>query len=459
MLYNLLIFFFSLLIFLTTVGNSPLRNWDEAWYGEIIKNMASGNYDLLIPFWNGQHFFDKPPLYFWLTLPLFKIFGAGELQTRLISILAGAFAILLTYLIAKKIFNRRVGIIGSVVFLTLGQVVVRFSHGNLDALLVASFLATFYFYLLSNEKPIWAIPTGISLGLGFLIKGFLLGLFPLLPIFIYLFAVWKKPSSNLPIIFFMAILSSFWWFITGAIKFGPSFINWYILNPLANTLNGPPSGFSMNYFYYFFRDLRFWLIMPLIFIFLYRKFKLLKREILFSLTLTILIFIFALNFLNVTFDWYILPIYPFAAILVGYASDQLYNLHPKTTALLIIFTIFFQTLHVIKIENIYPDRSKVGTDLGKYAQNVIPKQANVVLDDKDFTSFLFYSNQQKIYVVSQGGGKPNEWWMLKYNDLTDFIKNNSSTWIITPNLQNLPFKTEEKQIKSQYHGYYFLQLP
>lgn len=34
-------------IFFTNINNFPLRNWDEAWYAEIIKNMASGHYNFL----------------------------------------------------------------------------------------------------------------------------------------------------------------------------------------------------------------------------------------------------------------------------------------------------------------------------------------------------------------------------------------------------------------------------
>src|SRR3989344_4586388 len=122
MLAQLAVFFLAAVVFFRNIGNYPLRNWDEAWYGEIIKNMASGNYGYMVPFWNGQYYFDKPPLYFWLSLPFFKLFGPGEWQTRIVSATSAILASLLIYLIGKKLFGHKAAVFAFLVFLTLGQV-------------------------------------------------------------------------------------------------------------------------------------------------------------------------------------------------------------------------------------------------------------------------------------------------------------------------------------------------
>ncbi len=85
--------------FTRTITSSTMRNWDEAWYAEIIKNMASGNYGLLQPFWNGRYYFDHAPLYFWLSTPIFKIFGPGLWQIRAVSATAAILACLFIFLI------------------------------------------------------------------------------------------------------------------------------------------------------------------------------------------------------------------------------------------------------------------------------------------------------------------------------------------------------------------------
>src|SRR3990172_10778079 len=98
-----LIIVISTITFFRNITNFPLRNWDEAWYAEIIKNMALGKYGYLMPFWNGRYYFDHAPLYFWLSAPVFKIFGAGEWQTRFVSAVAAIFAAFLIFKIGKKL--------------------------------------------------------------------------------------------------------------------------------------------------------------------------------------------------------------------------------------------------------------------------------------------------------------------------------------------------------------------
>ena len=93
----ILVLISSAVVFFSKIASFPLRNWDEAWYAEIIKNMASGKYGFLMPFWNGRYYFDHAPLYFWLSAPIFKIFGAGEWQARFVSATAAVFAAFLIF--------------------------------------------------------------------------------------------------------------------------------------------------------------------------------------------------------------------------------------------------------------------------------------------------------------------------------------------------------------------------
>src|SRR3989304_10586660 len=93
----ILILLSSVFVFFSKIASFPLRNWDEAWYAEIIKNMASGKYGILMPFWNGRYYFDHAPLYFWLSATIFKIFGAGEWQARVVSATAAALTVFLIF--------------------------------------------------------------------------------------------------------------------------------------------------------------------------------------------------------------------------------------------------------------------------------------------------------------------------------------------------------------------------
>lgn len=452
----LLSLFISAVAFFYKLKSFPLRNWDEAWYAEIIKNMASGKYSLLVPFWNGQYYFDKTPLYFWLSLPLFKFFGFGEWQTRAISVLAGLISALLVYLIGKKLFNKIVGTISFFVFLTLGQVFIRFSHGNLDALLVCLSLLSFYFYLLSLKNWKFSFLSGVVLGLTYLTKGWFLGLYPLLAIIAYSVLVQRKLQKNLLIIIFASIISSGWYFLLGFISFGKPFMNWYIFNPVASQVSANSISFSIEYLKFFVRDLEFWFLPMALYLIKVKGRITAKFSDAGFLVVTSLSFIFLLNFLVEKSDWYLLPAYPFVAIFVSWSTYQLVK-ESKKLAVLLLILIPLQVLIVYKIENLYPDRSNVGATLGIRANRLLLKDEKVVLDDHDFTSFLFYSNAGSVYVTSETGGKNEEWWTLKRKDMDAFIRSHKKVLLITSNLDNFQIDYSKMNLLDYYNGYYFLR--
>ena len=438
MFTGIAVFIVSLVTFFWRINSFPLRNWDEAWYGEIIRNMASGQYSLLVSFWNGQYYFDKPPLYFWLSLPIVKFFGTGEWQVRFVSALAASFSVVLIFLIAKKIFkNGKIGIFSSLVFLTLGQVRDRFSHGNLDSLLVFFILGGFWLYLLSLDKKWFAPFAGLTLGFGFLVKGWLVGVFGLLVCFIYSLVVKRKITKQFYISGAFALLPFFLYLFLGYREFGIEFIDWFLFQPSAGNLSERLQ-FSTNVFGYLVRDVGFWFVPVLFSVPLLKKLSQEKRRILLFMGVCVFVFVFALGFLEERFDWYLLGSYPFLAILIGYFLSRLFDLERKFSFVFFTLVVFLQVVWVAKIENIYSDRSAVGANLGKLAKNIIPKDDTIVLDDKDFTSFLFYSEHKKIFVSMPQGGKEREWWFVRYRDLARFLTDNPRSWIITSEEAHLP---------------------
>ena len=74
-------------VLLTLLGHKPLTNWDEGIYAEISREMLSGS--VLVPHWNYQPWFEKPPLMLWITAALFKLFGVHEFWARAGSALSG----------------------------------------------------------------------------------------------------------------------------------------------------------------------------------------------------------------------------------------------------------------------------------------------------------------------------------------------------------------------------------
>lgn len=449
----------SIITFTRTIATSTLRNWDEAWYAEAIKNMAAGQYKILIPYWNGKLFLDNSPLYFWLSAPIVKLFGPGLWQNRIISSIAAIFACLLLFLIGKKLAGTITGLVSFLVFLSLGGVTIRFSHGNLESLLICFFLAAFYFYIIAENSKLLSFICGAFIGLGFLIKSWGIGLFPLTLIFIYSFIRFKALPKNLFIIILSTIIFSGWWYVAGIMKLGSTFYNWYILNPTENKLTSL-TDLSLDYFKFAFRDIGFWFLIPAIYLILkFKDVKKLDKNIILPFTTLSFIFIIALNFLNDKSDWYLIPALALIALVIGCFGELLYRINQKLAIFLISLTLVFQIINVIRIENIYPNRSQVGADLGVKANQLIPKSDTIILDDPDFTAFLYYSNHGQIFTLEDNQkSESTEWWKVNHKDLPQFLKSHQNTWLITQNPTNLNLQFEDSQVKGTSESYVFIKF-
>jgi 4-amino-4-deoxy-L-arabinose transferase-like glycosyltransferase len=75
------------IVLLPLLGHKPLTNWDEGIYAEISREMLS--LGLLVPHWNYQPWFEKPPLMLWITAAFFKLFGVTEFWARAGSAFSG----------------------------------------------------------------------------------------------------------------------------------------------------------------------------------------------------------------------------------------------------------------------------------------------------------------------------------------------------------------------------------
>ena len=99
----------------------------ETNYAEVARQMVVRD-DYLYPFWKDTYFFSKPVLLFWMTAPLYKLAGAGDLQGampqgvellgRLPSALIGIATVVTAYLIARRFWTRRAALLGALALAT-----------------------------------------------------------------------------------------------------------------------------------------------------------------------------------------------------------------------------------------------------------------------------------------------------------------------------------------------------
>ena len=81
---------------------------DEATYAETSREMLAAH-NWLVPLYDGQPFFDKPPLFFMLQIASFSVFGATELAARLVPAVSAIALLLVVGWFGSRLFNRDVG--------------------------------------------------------------------------------------------------------------------------------------------------------------------------------------------------------------------------------------------------------------------------------------------------------------------------------------------------------------
>jgi len=160
------------------LGEGSLSDFDEADYAQSAREMLWTN-DFNTMRWNGMEFFDKPPVYQWLTVLAYKVFGVNEFSARVVAACSGVLAILTTYILGRDLFgNRAVGMGAAIILLTVSRNL--FSHGYnfvslarvgmLDMTLILALMFAVWLAWRSQKDARALIWLGVPLGLGLMIK-------------------------------------------------------------------------------------------------------------------------------------------------------------------------------------------------------------------------------------------------------------------------------------------------
>jgi 4-amino-4-deoxy-L-arabinose transferase-like glycosyltransferase len=113
---NYALVFFGCVVF-HTIGtwNLPLIDRDEPRFAEASREMIERN-DYLIPHFNNQFRFDKPPLTYWAQVVSYRIFGQNDFAARFPSAIAAALVAVTLLAWGSRIGDQRVGWWAAIVF-------------------------------------------------------------------------------------------------------------------------------------------------------------------------------------------------------------------------------------------------------------------------------------------------------------------------------------------------------
>ncbi|MDP0495442.1 MAG: glycosyltransferase family 39 protein [Verrucomicrobiota bacterium JB024] len=112
---------------LTLTGGSatlPLIDRDEPRFAEATLEMMQTD-QWVIPYFNGEYRFDKPPLTYWWMRVNYWIFGTTEFAARLHSMLAGYFCALAIFGFGTRLYDARAGLLAGLGWLTCLQVMIH----------------------------------------------------------------------------------------------------------------------------------------------------------------------------------------------------------------------------------------------------------------------------------------------------------------------------------------------
>ncbi len=147
---------------------------DEGRYAEIPREMLVHG-EWTVPLLQGEPYLDKPPLFYWLVMLSYKVFGIHDWAARLVPALSLHVCILLTYFFGRRSLGERAAFWGAMLlgvapgFLSVGRLLVL--DGLLTLWATLGLFATFE--ALRGPRLLWGwwLLAALACGLGVLTKG------------------------------------------------------------------------------------------------------------------------------------------------------------------------------------------------------------------------------------------------------------------------------------------------
>jgi dolichol-phosphate mannosyltransferase len=131
-----------------------LQEPEETLYAEIPRQMLAQG-QLLVPMRHGQAFYDKPPLFYWLVMGMYRLCGVHDWAARFVSSSAAFFCVLVTYAWGKRTVGPWAAFAGALMLCLSprwAQLARMVSVNSLLTLWVIAALAAAHLALRRNDK-------------------------------------------------------------------------------------------------------------------------------------------------------------------------------------------------------------------------------------------------------------------------------------------------------------------
>ena len=242
----------SLLIFLGRQLDRGITNFDGAYYAIKAREIFSSD-SLWIVTWNGTaRLFDNPPLPFWLTGLVYKVFGVSGYAAVFTSAIFGVMIVYLTYSLCNYLYKDNwTSFLAAFVLLFPGLFMDSSRRAMLDITLAFFVTASMYCLLKGLKNRKFFFLYGLMAGCAVLTKS-LLGFFPIVIglVFIFWYEGLKKVFNFEFIVgVVISIIVGCSWYFANWLIFGENFIYGHFKTPHMQLI--PGNFFSDNPFYVF----------------------------------------------------------------------------------------------------------------------------------------------------------------------------------------------------------------
>ncbi len=256
--YLLILAIWSLVAFFPFLGHIHLLDWDEVNFALSSLEMIESNNYLQVTV-NGEPFWEKPPMFFWLQTVSFRLFDTIEFAARFVSALAGLLTTLLIFFMGRQLISPRFGLIWGLLYSGSALSLFISKMGIMDPTLNLFVLSGIFAYtrmISSTDRSyLYAVLASASLAMAFLIKGPIAIVIPSIVFVIYLLFYEKSQFNLKHNIFFILLLFIFStsWYIIESFRNGFWFIEQFVTYQfrLISTADAGHKGFFLFHFVIF----------------------------------------------------------------------------------------------------------------------------------------------------------------------------------------------------------------
>jgi 4-amino-4-deoxy-L-arabinose transferase-like glycosyltransferase len=375
-----------------SIADGSLRDWDEAWYAQISKEIfREGNFLFLR--YEDRLWFDKPPLSFWMTALCYRLFGIHEFSARLFSALCGVGTILVLALLGVHLFDRRSGLMAGWFLLTFGHFVQYARRGQTDIPLTFFMTLTFYFFFLGMQRSAFFWPAGLAFGAALLTKGSVAFFSAFIALAYILFTRQWNLFKKIPFWggLLLAFLLALPWHLYQYYSYPEAFSTHYLGDHLGRFLKAPGANETQVFYFYFqelVENLRPWFLLfyPLLFLSLYELFQRIRSRQAWSrhpgesfALIWIASFLGILSMARTKSSWYILPLYPGIALFFAYGFYQLPLKKQKLA--IALFALIFLILPSTSRKILHIDYNPEIKALAPSVQKEVPDSEKLLIYD------------------------------------------------------------------------------